>query len=293
MAERRGDLAHPPSRLPGEQESPASTPRMDDVTALLDRWNAGDPEALKALIGVVHGELRRLAGSLLRHERPDHTLQPTELVHEVYLRMSGLRSMPLNGRRHFSGAAAVAVAMRRILGDYARQRSADKRGGSEAQKVPLEFAFNLPIDLRVDCVRVDEDACVSGATAASAATLTAAYRQTGGILGDPNAPTWATARGRFASTSARSRSLTWQESSASGARCRSRRRTLVRRYESWGTCCAPRTIDRRTRVSLRRGWNSAAFKAWPAIVGRRDDATERSERATRSERSAKRKRERV
>ena len=67
---------------------------MSDVTALLDRWNAGDPEALKALIGVVHGELRRLAGSLLRHERSDHTLQPTELVHEVYLRLSGLAPCP-------------------------------------------------------------------------------------------------------------------------------------------------------------------------------------------------------
>lgn len=127
---------------------------MDDVTALLDRWNAGDPEALKVLIGAVHGELRRLAGSLLRHERPDHTLQPTELVHEVYLRMSGLRSMPLNGRRHFYGAAAEA--MRRILVDHARQRSAEKRGGSDAKKVPLDLAFNLPIDLRVDFVRVDE-----------------------------------------------------------------------------------------------------------------------------------------
>ena len=127
---------------------------MDDVTALLDRWNAGDPEALKALIGVVHGELRRLAGSLLRHERPNHTLQPTELVHEVYLRMSGLRSMPLHGRRHFYGAAAES--MRRILVDHARQRSAEKRGGPDAERVPLDLALHRPIDLRIDFVRVDE-----------------------------------------------------------------------------------------------------------------------------------------
>jgi RNA polymerase sigma factor (TIGR02999 family) len=127
---------------------------MDDVTELLDRWNAGDPEALKTLIGVVHGELRRLAGSLLRHERPDHTLQPTELVHEAYLRLSGLRAMPLNGRRHFYGAAAEA--MRRILVDHARQRSAEKRGGPDARKVPIDSALNLPIDLRMDFVRLDE-----------------------------------------------------------------------------------------------------------------------------------------
>ena len=127
---------------------------MDDVTGMLDRWNAGDPEALRTLIGVVHGELRRLAGSLLRHERPDHTLQPTELVHEAYLRLSGLRAMPLNGRRHFYGAAAEA--MRRILVDHARQRSAEKRGGPDARKVPIDFALNLPIDLRMDFVRLDE-----------------------------------------------------------------------------------------------------------------------------------------
>ena len=127
---------------------------MDDVTALLDRWNGGDREALKSLIALVHGELRRLAGSLLRHERPDHTLQPTELVHEAYLRLSGLRSMPLNGRRHFYGAAAEA--MRRILVDHARQRAADKRGGPDGQRVPIALALNQPLDLRVDFVRVDE-----------------------------------------------------------------------------------------------------------------------------------------
>ena len=127
---------------------------MSDVTALLDRWNGGDPEALKELMGVVHGVLRRLAGSLLRHERANHTLQPTELVHEAYLRLSGLRDMPFDGRRHFYGAAATA--MRRILVDHARHRAAEKRGGPDAQKVPLETALNLPIDLRVDFVRVDE-----------------------------------------------------------------------------------------------------------------------------------------
>lgn len=127
---------------------------MSDVTELLDRWNEGDTEALKELLGVVHGELRRLAGSLLRHERADHTLQPTELVHEAYLRLTGLREMHLEGRRHFYGAAAES--MRRILVDHARHRDAQKRGGPAMHTVPLEEALNLPVDLRLDFVRLDE-----------------------------------------------------------------------------------------------------------------------------------------
>jgi RNA polymerase sigma factor (TIGR02999 family) len=127
---------------------------MSDVTELLDRWNEGDADALKELIGVVHGELRRLAGRLLRRERADHTLQATELVHEAYLRLTGLREMHLEGRRHFYGAAAES--MRRILVDHARQRDAHKRGGPGMHKVPLEEALSLPVDLRLDFVRLDE-----------------------------------------------------------------------------------------------------------------------------------------
>jgi RNA polymerase sigma-70 factor, ECF subfamily len=127
---------------------------MGDVTALLARWNTGDREALKELLATVHAELRIVAGGLLRHERADHTLQPTDLVHEAYLRLSGLQSMSFEGRRHFYGAAAEA--MRRILVDHARQRAAGKRGGPDRQQIPLEQVLNVPIDLRVDFVRVDE-----------------------------------------------------------------------------------------------------------------------------------------
>jgi RNA polymerase sigma factor (TIGR02999 family) len=126
---------------------------MGDVTALLDRWNQGDREALKELLATVHGELRRLAGSLLRQERADHTLQPTDLVHEAYLRLSGLQEMSFEGRRHFYGAAAQS--MRRILVDHSRRRHADKRGAHQ-QAVPLEEILNLPMDLRLDFVRLDE-----------------------------------------------------------------------------------------------------------------------------------------
>jgi RNA polymerase sigma factor (TIGR02999 family) len=127
---------------------------MGDVTRLIARWNHGDGDALKELIGVVHDELRQLAGSLLRSERSDHTLQPTELVHEVFLRLAGLREMPFEGRRHFYGA--VASAMRRILVDHARRRHAEKRGGPESYRVPIEVVLNLPVDLRLDFVRLDD-----------------------------------------------------------------------------------------------------------------------------------------
>ena len=138
----------------GELESRRFAPYMGDVTELLGRWNAGDAEAFKELLAVVHAELRRLAGSLLRRERSDHTLQPTDLVHEAYLRLTGLRDMPIEGRRHFYGAAAEV--MRRILVDHARSRNRQKRGGPDAQRVPLELALNTPIDLRMDFERLDE-----------------------------------------------------------------------------------------------------------------------------------------
>lgn len=109
---------------------------MGDVTSLLDRWNTGDQQAMQELLILVYGELRQMADRALRHERDDHTLQPTALVHELYLRFSGLRDMRVDSRRHFYGAAAEA--MRRILVDHARMRRAQKRGGASAFKVSLE-----------------------------------------------------------------------------------------------------------------------------------------------------------
>jgi RNA polymerase sigma factor (TIGR02999 family) len=126
---------------------------MTDVTRLLDRWNAGDEDALKALVGELYAELRRMAGGLLRDERPDHTLQPTALVHEAYMRLTGLREMRIESRRHFYGAAATA--MRRVLVDHARTRNAQKRGGEELLRVPLDEALNSAIDVRLDFERLD------------------------------------------------------------------------------------------------------------------------------------------
>ena len=99
-----------------------------DVTGLLQRWQEGDGQALEELMPLVYGELRRLAGHYLRIERPDHTLQPTALVHEAYLRMVDQRNVAWQNRAHFFGIAAQM--MRRVLVDHARRRSAGKRNAA-------------------------------------------------------------------------------------------------------------------------------------------------------------------
>ena len=96
-----------------------------EVTALLKEWAAGDPAALERLMPLVYGELRRLAASQLRAERRNHTLQPTALVHEAYMRLIGQRSVSWANRAHFFGIASRM--MRRILVDHARRRRRDKR----------------------------------------------------------------------------------------------------------------------------------------------------------------------
>jgi RNA polymerase sigma-70 factor (ECF subfamily) len=98
------------------------------VTRLLHASNDGDRAAEEELISLVYGELRRRAAAYLRIERADHTLQPTALVHEAYLKMVG-QETDWQNRAHFFGVAAQQ--MRRILVDHARKRQASKRAGSE------------------------------------------------------------------------------------------------------------------------------------------------------------------
>lgn len=126
---------------------------MSDITDLLNRWGRGDGEAFKALLPLVYEELRRLAAHHLRQERPGHTLQPTALVHEAYLRLSGLREMQLHNRAHFYGAAARV--MRRVLVDHARKHRALKRGGPEAA-LQLEESAETPIDMDLDLEALDD-----------------------------------------------------------------------------------------------------------------------------------------
>ena len=103
--------------------TPDATSRVSEL--LLD-WGRGDRDALKAILPLVYDELRRLARHHLRHRRPDHTLQTTALVHEVYLRLAEEQSLHVKNRAHFLGIAAQL--MRWILVDYERNRRAAKRG---------------------------------------------------------------------------------------------------------------------------------------------------------------------
>ncbi|HEY0320580.1 MAG TPA: sigma-70 family RNA polymerase sigma factor [Pyrinomonadaceae bacterium] len=112
-------------------------PQSNQVTQLLLDWSRGDRDALDALMPLVYQELRKLAGAYLRSERPDHTLQPTALIHEAYLRMIGKDMPQWQSRAHFFGVAARL--MRQILVEHARTRHAAKRGGDQ-QKISLEDA---------------------------------------------------------------------------------------------------------------------------------------------------------
>jgi RNA polymerase sigma-70 factor, ECF subfamily len=100
---------------------------QQNVTALLVQWSRGDQQALEALLPMVYRELRRIAASQLRRERREHSLDPTGLVHELYLRLVDQRRATWSGRAHFYRLAAQL--MRRILVDHARGRHAGKRGG--------------------------------------------------------------------------------------------------------------------------------------------------------------------
>jgi RNA polymerase sigma factor (TIGR02999 family) len=120
---------------------------VPDVTELLERWGRGDRDAFSALVPLVYDELRRLAGHFLRNERAGHTLQPTALVHEAYLRLSGLRELKLQNRAHFYGASANV--MRRVLVDYARRRRAEKRGAGVQDVVAIESLPDAPFDFDI------------------------------------------------------------------------------------------------------------------------------------------------
>lgn len=121
-----------------------------DVTRLLAQWANGNQQALDQLTPLVYEELRRLASSYLRKERKSHTLQPTALVHEAYLRLVDQKSPDWQNRSHFFGVAARL--MRQILVDHARQRQADKRA---MQRVSLEDAVSFQQERSRDLLALD------------------------------------------------------------------------------------------------------------------------------------------
>lgn len=124
-----------------------------DVTLMLRALARGERVASDALLERVYDELRALAASRMDRERTGHTLQPTALVHEAWLRLVGTREVAWEGRAHFYGAAAQA--MRRILVDHARRHGAQKRGGG-ARREPLPEGLGVEGRRLEEIVAVDE-----------------------------------------------------------------------------------------------------------------------------------------
>jgi RNA polymerase sigma factor (TIGR02999 family) len=129
------------------------TTSTSPITQRLVAWSNGDPAALEGLMQVVYKELRRLANHYLRSERIDHTLQPTALVHEAYLRLTGQNQVRWQNRAHFFGVAAQM--MRRVLVDHARANCRLKRGGA-AHKLSFDEAIDLYQEQDEQIVELDQ-----------------------------------------------------------------------------------------------------------------------------------------
>jgi RNA polymerase sigma factor (TIGR02999 family) len=125
-----------------------------NITEMLRQWTTGRTEVMNELLPLIYDELHRRARAYLRRERPNHTLQPTALVHEAYLKLIDQRDDNWQSREHFF--AIAAQAMRRILVDHARNRHRLKRGGTN-EDLPLEEALVAIADeSNVDLIALDE-----------------------------------------------------------------------------------------------------------------------------------------
>jgi RNA polymerase sigma factor (TIGR02999 family) len=129
-----------------------ATGSSGQVTRLLRAWSDGDEQALEQLLPLVDAELRRLARAYMYRERRDHTLQPTALVNEAFIRLAGAQNIRWQDRAHFFGICARL--MRRVLVDYARARGFQKRG-ARAETVPLDDVSIPAPELPVDIVALD------------------------------------------------------------------------------------------------------------------------------------------
>ena len=139
--------------MPGWSSRTSVERSPGDITTLLGRWSDGDGSALDALVPLIYDECRRIAARQLRRERDDHTLDPTALVHELYLRLVDQRRATWANRAHFFGIAAQL--MRRILVDHARAKRTAKRGGS-ATLVSLVAVSDEARDNVADVLAIDE-----------------------------------------------------------------------------------------------------------------------------------------
>ncbi len=136
------------------------TPPTPDITRLLVDWSEGRRDALDQLMPAIYQELHRIAGSYLRRERLEHTLQPTALIHEAYLRLVGPNVPSFRSRTHFYGVAAHV--MRQILVEHARARGAAKRGGG-GRRLSLDDVTLFSEERTADLVALDDALTVLGA----------------------------------------------------------------------------------------------------------------------------------
>ena len=124
-----------------------------DATQILKEWSEGDKDAPARLMPLIYEELRRRAAEYLRHERPDHTLQATALVHEAYLKLIDQNRVDWKTRAHFCGVAAQL--MRRVLMEHARGHNAEKRGG-KLEKLYLDETHELSDERAPDLIALDD-----------------------------------------------------------------------------------------------------------------------------------------
>lgn len=129
------------------------TDKPRDISVILKDWSGGNRTSADALLTLVYDELRKIAGRYLRKESSGHTLQPTALVHEAYMKLIDISDINWQDRAHFF--AVSANVMRHILVDHARAKLADKRGG-DAQRIALEDAISLSDEPNIDLLAVDE-----------------------------------------------------------------------------------------------------------------------------------------
>jgi len=134
-----------------DSSSQFSASLIDDLTATVSE---ADAVTLRAMLPAIYDDLRRVAAGFLRDERPEHTLQPTALVHEAYLRMSDQRQAGWENRAQLLGI--FARMMRRILLDHAGARVAAKRGGKDAVRITLDEALDVYQENNLDLLEVEE-----------------------------------------------------------------------------------------------------------------------------------------
>jgi RNA polymerase sigma factor (TIGR02999 family) len=130
-----------------------SVPLPGEITQLLKRWHEGDETALDLVMTILYSELHSIASKYLNNERKDHTLQPTALVNEAFLKLIKEQDINWENRAHF--LAVAAQIMRHILIDYARSHKSAKHGG-EITKLVLDESLDKPIEKSFDLLMLDE-----------------------------------------------------------------------------------------------------------------------------------------